>query len=157
MLFPHCRVEWQDPIEVPITDDYTLYSVPLPGSGSVLAFILNMLRDWIGDGTVAPTGSNLYWHRIVETFKYAYAKRTGLGDLSRSNLNYDIREVGTKLVFISLNITMIPSNFELRIPSTCKYDLYSASISVVLLKKVYLALGTDVIANIIVLNDKYTL
>ncbi|CAB3221838.1 unnamed protein product [Arctia plantaginis] len=91
------KVEWQDPIEVPITDDYTLYSVPLPGSGSVLAFILNMLRDWVGDGTVATTGSTLYWHRVVETFKYAYAKRTGLGDPSRSNLNYDIRELERNL------------------------------------------------------------
>ncbi|XP_075977808.1 glutathione hydrolase 1 proenzyme-like isoform X2 [Anticarsia gemmatalis] len=91
------RVEWQEPIEVPLTDDYTLYSVPLPGSGSVLGFILNMLRDWVGDGTVAPTGSHLYWHRIVETFKYAYAKRTGLGDPSRSNVNYDIRELERNL------------------------------------------------------------
>nr|QLC28917.1 gamma-glutamyltranspeptidase [Spodoptera frugiperda] len=91
------RVEWQDPIEVPLTDEYTLYSVPLPGSGSVLAFMLNMLRDWVGDGTDAPTGSNLYWHRIVETFKYAYAKRTGLGDPLRFNLNYDIRDLERNL------------------------------------------------------------
>ncbi|KAH9644806.1 hypothetical protein HF086_007894 [Spodoptera exigua] len=94
---PSMRVEWQDPIEVPLTDEYTLYSVPLPGSGSVLAFMLNMLRDWVGDGTDAPTGSNLYWHRIVETFKYAYAKRTGLGDPLRFNLNYDIRDLERNL------------------------------------------------------------
>lgn len=85
---------WQEPIAVPLTEEYTLYSVPLPGSGSVLAFILNMLRGWVGDGTDAPTGSNLYWHRVVETFKYAYAKRTGLGDPSRFNPTlHDIREV----------------------------------------------------------------
>ncbi|CAH2048572.1 unnamed protein product, partial [Iphiclides podalirius] len=93
----HYRVEWQEPIAVPITDDYTLYSVPLPGSGSVLAFILNMLRGWVGDGSAAPVGSNLYWHRIVETFKYAYAKRTGLGDPSRTNVPYLIPELERNL------------------------------------------------------------
>lgn len=86
---------------MPLTEEYTLYSVPLPGSGSVLAFMLNMLRDWVGDGTPAGTGSNLYWHRIVETFKYAYAKRTGLGDPSRSNLPYDIRDVSNFTGFVS--------------------------------------------------------
>ncbi|XP_068633296.1 glutathione hydrolase 1 proenzyme-like [Battus philenor] len=84
------RAEWQEPIAVPITDGYTLYSVPLPGSGSVLAFILNMLHGWVGAGSNAPVNSNLYWHRVVESFKYAYAKRTGLGDPSRSKLQNSI-------------------------------------------------------------------
>ncbi|CAG4965096.1 unnamed protein product [Parnassius apollo] len=91
------RVEWQEPIAVPITEDYTLYSAPLPGSGSVLAFILNMLRGWVGPGSDVPIASNLYWHRVVETFKYAYAKRTGLGDPSRYNLPYDIQELERNL------------------------------------------------------------
>lgn len=80
---------------VPVSDEHTLYSVPLPGSGSVLAFILNMLRDWVGKHSDAPTGSNLYWHRVIETFKYAYAKRTGLGDPSRSQL-------GDRILAVSL-------------------------------------------------------
>ncbi|KAI5644321.1 gamma-glutamyltranspeptidase domain-containing protein [Phthorimaea operculella] len=91
------KVEWQDPIAVPLAEGRILYSVPLPGSGSVLAFILNMLRDWVGGGTDAPAGSDLYWHRIIETFKYAYAKRTGLGDASRTNLPYLIRELERNL------------------------------------------------------------
>ncbi|XP_038209793.1 glutathione hydrolase 1 proenzyme-like isoform X2 [Zerene cesonia] len=92
------RVEWQDPIAVQLSGEHTLFSVPLPGSGSVLAFILNMLNDWVGPGTDVPTDSNLYWHRIVETFKYAYARRTGLGDPSRSNpLPFDIMELQRNL------------------------------------------------------------
>ncbi|XP_046966038.1 glutathione hydrolase 1 proenzyme-like [Vanessa cardui] len=91
------QVEWQEPIAVPLSEEHTLYSVPLPGSGSVLAFILNMLRGWVGSGTDVAAGTNLYWHRVVETFKYAYAKRTGLGDPSRSNLPYDIRELERNL------------------------------------------------------------
>lgn len=87
-------MEWQEPVAVELSDEHTLYSVPLPGSGSVLAFILNMLRGWVGNSAV-PVDSPLYWHRIIETFKFAYAKRTGLGDPSHSNLTYDIREVTT--------------------------------------------------------------
>ncbi|XP_050682110.1 glutathione hydrolase 1 proenzyme-like isoform X1 [Leptidea sinapis] len=91
------RVEWQDPIAVKVSEEHTLYSVPLPGSGSVLAFIMNMLRGWVGPGSHVPTDSNLYWHRAVETFKYAYAKRTGLGDPSRSNLPFSIPELERNL------------------------------------------------------------
>lgn len=87
------RAEWQEPIVVRVSEEHTLYSVPLPGSGSVLAFILNMLREWVGTGSDAPVDSNLYWHRIVETFKFAYARRTGLGDSTRSNLPFSIAEV----------------------------------------------------------------
>ncbi|XP_045497972.1 glutathione hydrolase 1 proenzyme-like [Colias croceus] len=92
------RVEWQDPIAVQVSGEHTLFSVPLPGSGSVLAFILNMLRGWAGAGSDVPADTNLYWHRIVETFKYAYARRTGLGDPSRSNaLPFDILELERNL------------------------------------------------------------
>ncbi|KAM3965264.1 glutathione hydrolase 1 proenzyme [Aphomia sociella] len=91
------RPVWQDPIVVPVTDHHTLYSVPLPGTGSVLAFMLNMLRGWVEEGTEAPPGSNLYWHRVVETFKYAYGKRTGLGDPLHSNLSYNIAELERNL------------------------------------------------------------
>ncbi|XP_053609704.1 glutathione hydrolase 1 proenzyme-like [Plodia interpunctella] len=92
---------WQEPVEVPLTDDLTLYTSPLPGSGGVLAFILNMLRGWVEVGTSAPPGSNLYYHRVIETFKYAYGLRTHLGDPSRSpeqyNLTFSINELETNM------------------------------------------------------------
>lgn len=82
-----------------LSEGHTLYSVPLPGSGSVLAFILNMLTGWVGSGTDVVKSSGTYWQRVVETFKYAYAKRTGLGDPKRnqSNLHYDIYAVSGRL------------------------------------------------------------
>ncbi|CAF4934931.1 unnamed protein product [Pieris macdunnoughi] len=95
--FRNYRTEWQEPIVVRVSPEHTLYSVPLPGSGSVLAFILNMLREWVGTGSDAPVDSNLYWHRIVETFKFAYARRTGLGDPSRTNLPFSIAELERNL------------------------------------------------------------
>ncbi|XP_045516489.1 glutathione hydrolase 1 proenzyme-like isoform X1 [Pieris brassicae] len=95
--FMNYRTEWQEPIIVRVSPEHTLYSVPLPGSGSVLAFILNMLREWVGTGSDAPVDSSLYWHRIVETFKFAYARRTGLGDPSRTNLPFSIAELERNL------------------------------------------------------------
>lgn len=95
------RVEWQEPIAVPLGDGKTLYTSPLPGSGSVLAFILNVIQGWIGTGSSVPVGSALYWHRLVETFKFAYGKRTALGDASRLNLAYNISQVISFLVKIN--------------------------------------------------------
>lgn len=91
------RVEWQEPIAVPLGEGKTLYTSPLPGSGSILAFILNVIQGWIGKGSSVPAGSPLYWQRFVETFKFAYGKRTGLGDASRLNLPYNISQVITFL------------------------------------------------------------
>ena len=44
----------------------TFYSVPPPGSGAILAYILNMLDLY----QIKPKDDNpLLFHRIVETFK----------------------------------------------------------------------------------------
>ncbi|XP_041979481.1 scoloptoxin SSD14-like [Aricia agestis] len=91
------HVEWQDPITVELSPERTLYTVPLPGSGSVLAYILNILKGWVGTGTDVEAYSGLYWHRIMETFKYAYAKRTGLGDPTRVHSPINIRELQSNL------------------------------------------------------------
>ena len=46
----------------------TFYSVPPPGSGAILAYILNMLDLY----QIKPKDDNpLLFHRIVETFKWA--------------------------------------------------------------------------------------
>ena len=46
----------------------TFYSVPPPGSGAILAYILNMLDLY----QLKPEDDNpLLFHRIVETFKWA--------------------------------------------------------------------------------------
>lgn len=69
--------------------DLKLHTVPLPGTGHVLTLIINALKGWVfplsrykSPKIDVEENSVVYWHRIVEIFKYAYAKRTGLGDLS---------------------------------------------------------------------------
>lgn len=72
------RPLWVEPIKADLRGDLTLYSIPPPGSGVLLAYIMKIL-----DGLeLHKTGSKdpLTYHRIAEAFKYAYAQRTKLGD-----------------------------------------------------------------------------
>lgn len=69
------RVKWDIPVKTTMFNNFTVYSTPLPTSGSVLVFMLNILN-----GFLSSLPSVLNYHRIVETFKYAYAQRSALGD-----------------------------------------------------------------------------
>lgn len=68
---------WEKPIVAQLSDNMTLYTMPLPGSGVVLTFILNMLNEFL-DRINYDSLTN--WQRIVESFKFAYGRRTELGD-----------------------------------------------------------------------------
>lgn len=68
-------VRWEAPISVPLRDGKTLHTLPLPGSGALVAFIMNVLNDYLPEKESA-----LAMQRIAEAFKFAYAKRTELGD-----------------------------------------------------------------------------
>lgn len=65
---------WQRPVSTNLRGNFTLNSVPLPASGMILSLILNILNGF------EPEMSAPYLHKMVESFKYAYAKRTNLGD-----------------------------------------------------------------------------
>ena len=72
------KVRWEEPVSVRLeTLKATLYSVPPPGSGAVLALILNILDTC----NIQPEDDTpLLYHRMVEAFKWAFARRTELGD-----------------------------------------------------------------------------
>lgn len=73
--FVKYKAEWKKPVSTKLKGDYTLHSVPLPASGMILAFILNIMNGYETSNDV------LYFHRMIESFKFGYAKRTFLGDL----------------------------------------------------------------------------
>jgi len=71
------RVEWQEPIRVLLNSTkMTLLSVPPPGSGAVLAAILNIMQNYDGMNQT----DLLFYHRLVESYKWAYGARSHLGD-----------------------------------------------------------------------------
>lgn len=55
---------------------YDFYSVPPPGSGPILAFILKLVEDTLPKNEKLPETTSI----ITEAFKYAYAMRSWLGD-----------------------------------------------------------------------------
>lgn len=70
------KVRWESDghISAKVTGGFTLYTTPLPSSGPILAFILNVMNDLYTES------EGIYWQRVVETFKHAYGQRSNLGD-----------------------------------------------------------------------------
>lgn len=68
-------IRWEPSLQANIFKDHTLHSTPLPGSGNILIMILNILN-----GYLPAEESPLYHHRIVESLKFGFAKRTELAD-----------------------------------------------------------------------------
>lgn len=57
-----------------LNDNSTFHTFPLPSNGAILVFMLNLLKDF------DLKHDALSYHRITEAFKFAYAKRSMLGD-----------------------------------------------------------------------------
>ncbi|XP_060521433.1 glutathione hydrolase 1 proenzyme-like isoform X2 [Cylas formicarius] len=74
--------QWMDPVSVKLLNSDTIYSAPPPGSGAILTLIMNILEGYnlTRSSTNGLNETVLTYHRIIEAFKYAYAKRTELGD-----------------------------------------------------------------------------
>ncbi|KAH8330017.1 hypothetical protein KR067_013254 [Drosophila pandora] len=69
------EVRWELPLHSRFNGDYELFTSPLPTSGAVLTFMLNVMEPLFTNNT------DKYWQRLIETFKHAYGHRTNLGDI----------------------------------------------------------------------------
>lgn len=67
----------------------TLHTSPLPGTGILLAFILRVMQnfdDLYPKAFKSLDSSVLFFHRLMETYKFAFGQRVDLGDNSFENV-----------------------------------------------------------------------
>jgi len=73
------RTSWEQPVRAALPNtEFTILSAPPPGSGAILAGILGLVGGY-NPGPV-DRRSPLAWHRFLEACKFAYARRTLMGD-----------------------------------------------------------------------------
>lgn len=83
-------VRWERPVESDIYQNMKMYSAPLPASGSLLTFLLHFVSGFLP----ANNGELSFFSRLVEGFKFTYAKRGELGD---SHFEQDAALLASKL------------------------------------------------------------
>ena len=85
-------MKWVDAIQSELNNNLTLYSIPPPGAGSLLAYIFNILKNVIHPSTddggkhhhdasaIGEPSTARVYHQIIESFKHAFAHRSKLAD-----------------------------------------------------------------------------
>ncbi|CAF4336326.1 unnamed protein product, partial [Adineta steineri] len=76
----------------------TAYTTQAPTSGPLLTFMLNIMQgyDMQVQDLQQPESSALFYHRLIEAFKFAYAKRSELGDPLKINTTDLIHNLTSK-------------------------------------------------------------
>ncbi|XP_064460911.1 scoloptoxin SSD14-like isoform X2 [Ornithodoros turicata] len=74
------KAEWVEPVTAKFRDGRTLYSAPPPGSGAVLAYLLQIMDAFRKSPHAFLDDDALTLHRFIEACKFAYGQRAHLGD-----------------------------------------------------------------------------
>lgn len=74
--------KWGKPVVSKLFNGESLFNFPLPATGHVINFIINILNGFgFQEHSIEFHNENkLLYHRLMEAFKFGFAKRTKLGD-----------------------------------------------------------------------------
>ncbi len=81
-------VDFHEAISIDLNNSLKAFTTLAPSSGPILAFILNIMSgyNFHSNDLNSIEKAGIFYHRLIETFKFAFAKRSQLGDPSRINL-----------------------------------------------------------------------
>lgn len=77
-----------------------VYVTPPPASGVLIGFILNILKGFKFNKASMQSLDDkiLTHHRIIEAYKFAYGKRTEIGDTEFNNLDEVVENCGCLII-----------------------------------------------------------
>ena len=95
--FARYSVIEEEAYSVLLKSNLTLHTVKLPGAGQLLSFIIRVMLkydDLYPDmARLDETKAILFFHRLIETFKYTFANRMYLGDDRFDNVTEVLRNI----------------------------------------------------------------
>ncbi|XP_071855674.1 scoloptoxin SSD14 isoform X1 [Bombus fervidus] len=132
------RATWDEPLESSLSNGMKLFTVGLPASGALLTYILNIFDrfNFTSDSLADFNKTALTYHRMIETFKYAYALRNDMADKEfvdmkelTKNLTSKTRAQETQMMIDDHKTWDDPAHYGARMLSSAK-DQGTAHVSV---------------------------
>ncbi|XP_008543580.1 glutathione hydrolase 1 proenzyme [Microplitis demolitor] len=89
---------WQDPLETELSNGIKLFTSNFPSSGALLVFIMNIFDEFKFTPNSINDDENTVetYHRMIETFKFAFAARSKLGDPDYNDLTEVTKNLTSK-------------------------------------------------------------
>lgn len=82
------------PLSVNIDAEHRLYTQPPPSSGILVPFILRIMRGFnIPNVFDSKQQESLFYHRLIEAFKHAFAIRSKLGDEAYEDIDNVLKQL----------------------------------------------------------------
>lgn len=90
------KPRWGESVTANLFNGDTIHTSSLPSSGNLLTFAMNILEGYKfhEKSYEFHRDDKLIYHRIVETFKFAFGARTKLGDEINAQVVETLREIG---------------------------------------------------------------